>query len=938
MNLTIYTFGQIDSMYDVMNGIAMFFDSTLGTTLISLSAAFAGFMGCIIHANKAATNSASIKGPIKFGLSLALILNMLIYPKTTIRIKDLATQEFHLVDNIPVGLALPVGILEGAGIALATVFEQAFSSSDKPHQVNDYLYLEHGMVFGARILDESRHWRTDSPTILSNVKTYHRRCIIGDKNRHKAGKTNKYSIEQLKSSPNMIGLLKSKASRLRHLPIIFEDGIQKNVTCREGIEEIERSLESESHKIAKKYQGTLLGRIMERGIAVVEGAFGGIFNNRVNNVFRTYGISSGESRAGILKQQLMINALRAVPADYAATRAEQHLIRNWMLSGEMAQKFLPIMLSILKGLIYTSFIFMIPIFFTSGWVQGYLGYLKVVFSLQLWPALCAVINMFCSRYAAAQITYTAGGALTFINAPEIVELGEFITAVAASLYMMVPILSYSLVAGGVHGFVQVTSSVGGAVPAVTGQIANEVVTGNKSFDNVSVGNQSYANTSAFKNDTNISYKDGMSEYQGADGIIRRQFADRSDTIFDNTLTRSTGNTAINLQDSIHGNLNRGLVEAETASAMYSKIYSEAKSRTMGHISSYLKSIVKGRADGKNYDFSEMGQYGEIIQRTVGTAEVFRDHFNVNTDTATELAIKASVDPSGFIKDVSQIDAFKDILSKTKGLTDKAKSIEFLNALSKLAPDIRIEGLANRRSGNQLGIGKEFSANQGVNHLDTLDHIVKGVSSTSFNERHSIDKNLSNNITNSFDDMKRAEHSKVYLDQSAYTYSHAIQLNRQQGVTVNQDARNLVQQAMVDDGYSPESANQLIEVNSAKIQPYVSQVVQNREYDLYKQASMQPSRLSQDRKNNLKNSLGDVGDDLKDDVKIRAQQVATADDMDVSREVDMSAKHDVDKITKNTISDIEGVKQAQLDAKEKLRDRHQRNKSWYAKWRHGGSKK
>ena len=61
-----------------------------------------------------------------------------------------------------------------------------------------------------------------------------------------------------------------------------------------------------------------------------------------------------------------------------------------------------------------------------------------------------------------------------------------------------------------------------------------------------------------------------------------------------------------------------------------------------------------------------------------------------------------------------------------------------------------------------------------------------------------------------------------------------------------------------------------------------------------------------QKGNLKNSLGDMGDDLKDDVKIRAQQVAIVDGMDINHEVNMSSKHDTDKLINNNKGKMEGV--------------------------------
>ncbi|MFP3017571.1 MAG: conjugal transfer protein TraG N-terminal domain-containing protein [Candidatus Tisiphia sp.] len=60
-------------------------------------------------------------------------------------IYDHVSKKQEKVDNLPIGFALPVGILETFGDLLTLGFEQAFT------MVSNTNYRDYGMVFGARI-------------------------------------------------------------------------------------------------------------------------------------------------------------------------------------------------------------------------------------------------------------------------------------------------------------------------------------------------------------------------------------------------------------------------------------------------------------------------------------------------------------------------------------------------------------------------------------------------------------------------------------------------------------------------------------------------------------------------------------------------------------------------------------------------------------------
>ncbi len=220
---------------------------------------------------------------------------------------------------------------------------------------------------------------------------------------------------------------------------------------------------------------------------------------------------------------MMINAIRNYSSDYGYVRASATQESNWRIAGDLAYTYLPILMSVLKGLVYSSFIFMVPMLIMSGGWSRYLGYLTLVASFQLWAPLNAVLNMFIDIYSSTTLLGIADRVVSFSTISQIGNYTDKIVAVASGLQMAIPFLAFSLMQGGVGGFIHLAGTITGASQSAASQAANESVTGNKSFDNYSVGNQQLYQQGVFKTDWNESYAAGASSFQHMDGIMEKGF-------------------------------------------------------------------------------------------------------------------------------------------------------------------------------------------------------------------------------------------------------------------------------------------------------------------------------------------------------------------------------------------------------------------------------
>lgn len=112
-------------------------------------------------------------------------------------VNDLTRPErIDRVDNVPVGLAVPLYLLTGLGYTLATTYEDFF------HFPDERSYSKTGMMFGSRLIQDSFVMAATDPELQSNFNEYVKNCIIPD-----AQLNHKYSLEAVMHSSEMANII-----------------------------------------------------------------------------------------------------------------------------------------------------------------------------------------------------------------------------------------------------------------------------------------------------------------------------------------------------------------------------------------------------------------------------------------------------------------------------------------------------------------------------------------------------------------------------------------------------------------------------------------------------------------------------------------------------------------------------------------------------------
>jgi hypothetical protein len=743
MELTIYSYGYIDAMYYVLNGIAMIANSKFGAELVTIMALVSTFY----YALRMAYNGHMCRSEMaKIAAMIGLIMGFII-PTCDMLIYDNVSKKREKVDNLPLGFALPIGLLESFGEALTGGFEQAFTT------VSNIPYREYGMVFGSRLVQESRNWRINSPEFVENMARFMDRCVMIE-----AQIGYYYTPQDLLKTSNIWQLIKTSPGELRQVAMRVNKE-RKLMTCKEArTTVIEPAFRLEVESLNKKYHKTDYGEAGSKSF--VQRSFERINSNFTKNVelsFKNY-LGITESAEDIIRQRLLINAIRDYADEYGYMRASIQQESNWKVAGDLANTYLPILLAVMKGLVYSSFLFIIPLMMLSGGYGKYLKYLTLVASLQLWAPLNAVLNMFIDLYSSNSLSGIADQIVSFSTASKIGNYTDKIVAIASGLQMVIPYLAFNIVQGGVGGFMHLAGTITGATQAAASQAASEIATNNRSFDNYSSGNQQLYNQGGFKTDWNQSYAAGASSYQHMDGTMEKVTGIGNSLMQSGVgLTASSGATSYRMDEARQAQVTQGLQTAESIHEQDVASLSNAKSNTFSRVGDYVAHIAEREHVGETFNYESMGEQGKVLQQAVNHAKQLHEKNGYSWGQSGQASVEGSVGMST---------PFKQILGAGGAVNARGT--------------LQVTNNSDQFVGEDSNVGMENNTNASFNNL------VKAASNENWSKENSIDKSYSENVRNSYDDQVRLERAESISKQKVEDWHKAKSVVDSKGASASKD--------------------------------------------------------------------------------------------------------------------------------------------------------
>jgi len=791
MDLTIYTYGHIDAMFYILNGVAMLNKSTLGQTVIALMV-----MASTVYYATRISYDGTVRSKIYLGkiVGMVAMVIFLLSPVADMTIRDHVSKKREKVDNLPLGFALPIGVLESFGDLLTIGFEQAFSSPNQSTNFHDY-----GMLFGARLVQESRNWKISSPEFRENMDKYINRCVMFD-----SMVGHWYTPSDLVQSDDIWRLVSENAAVIRM--VSMRVGKERTLlSCKDAAKNVlQPEFTSETQKLEARYAGTSFGEAGSTNWGAR--AFNLITSNLRKNIalsFKSY-IGSNDGAEKLIRQQMMINAIKKnVQTDeYGFARASATQESNWHIAGELAGTYIPILLTVFKGLVYSSFIFLMPLLLMSGGWMRYLNWITLIASLQLWAPLNSVLNLFIDTYTSSTLFGIANHIVSFSTMSKIGNYTDKIVVVASGLQMAIPFLAFSIIQGGVSGFIHLAGNITGASQGAASQAANEVVTGNKGFDNYSVGNQQLYNRSGFKTDWNESYAAGASSTQLQDGSLEKVTAGGNVLIQSGIgFTASGGSTAYKQEDSRHGQVNEGVQQQEALHQQDMRSASNAKSNTMSKTADYISHLAQREHAGESFNYDSMGEQGEAMKEAVNHTKQLQEKNGYSWQQAASTAAEVIVTLGT-----------PEILEKTTGIkvTSTAKG------------NISAENTSNQGLDDNTNISRDNNVEEHYNNL------VKAASNKVWAKENSIDTGYSDGVRESYEEQQRLEQQASISKQRVDDWHQARSIVESQGASSSRDMYQEVVDGIKQQGFDGRTAHKMADQRTPTAQK-VWQQLQNEDH-------------------------------------------------------------------------------------------------------------
>lgn len=466
------------------------------------------------------------------------------------------------------------------------------------------------------------------------MRSFVGQCVVYD-----AMLGRKYTLEDLRQSDDIWGLVSTQASPVRSMlwrdPRVPDEARARPqiIPCREAVSRFNRLWGQELDRASTLYGKKVFGK-------------NSLINPRTELLkylplaYTVLG-DMAKSAADILKQQMMIfavvegiehqsTALGNSP-NFAARRAYLQQRSTYETLGAMAGETLPTMKAVLEAIAYACFLFVIPLALLPFGYRFLLSWAQILLWLQMWAPLYAILNYIMTMAARskslAALSLSNEAGVTIATSVGLANVNADIAAMAGYLAMSIPFLCIALVKG-VGSFVHMASHLGNVSQGAASMAAGEVTSGNFSFGNISEGNRQIANTNMMSQSMAANYR--ASSFQMSDGRM-------------DMTTMADGSQIANIGVS---NLPVSLNMAETQSAQYSQMASQ----------SYQKALNQSQASSES--LSNSGRTLIDLSERLNHGEQMTDGMNRNIQTEQSRAVNKSMQMIKDFAHQNQIDEGK----------------------------------------------------------------------------------------------------------------------------------------------------------------------------------------------------------------------------------------------------------------------------------------
>ena len=717
-----------------------------------------------------------------WGLTFVLVTALLLTPKVTVVVNDLtAPDTIGRVDNVPVGLAMPLYLATGVGYTLTTTYEDIF------HFPDERSYTKTGMLFASKLMQDSFTIDSRNPVLAYNMGEYAKNCVVPD-----IMLNHKYSMQDVMESEDVQAQIFSNPSPLRAIYWRDANGTTFMV-CRDAAPRLKTLLTAEANNTGSTF--------MAHAVRMLPG------NNAPQTVYAEqlagsyeYFLGSSKSAQAIMMQNIAVAGLRrglnsyvkgmgdtASMVDIASEQSLMKLRLSHAVSYTIATEVLPQLHTVL--LLFCICIF--PVMVLALYVREIAwsvikSYLNFMGSLMLWPVMFAIFN-FAVNYSTQSSFHATGPTLSNMN--RLMETSTTTAGIAGWLMLSIPFLAFRLFTGLGQSFASLSSSLGSALSSASAADSGAVASGN-----MSVGNVQMDNINGHKTDLNRAYREGMTTMQLGNGAMRTMTQD-GQTVYDASGATSRLPVDLHLDRNLASAAQRSVRDSMAQTEMAAQGYNHSVQETGSQLKQFHEQF--GNSDSKTLSASTGMSItdAERVNKMQNVAQDYatRNHISLN-EAYSELEDKSrSASVNTGARTQAGIDSSKSLWGKAGEWVTGASVKGDVHGGTELTG--RTGSTSQTSEGGQSGNdnSQTISARESQDFSQGMD-VLRNYSTT-YNGQH-VDNNatglmnqISSGITTS--DSKYAQYT------ASQSHTHELQKMASETETLSAGARDNYTQQFVE---------------------------------------------------------------------------------------------------------------------------------------------
>ena len=264
--------------------------------------------------------------------------------------------------------------------------------------------------------------------------------------------------------------------------------------------------------------------------------------------------------------------------------------------------------------------------------------------IQFWPPFYAILNYIACIVSASTMSsvhegVTSKGLSIFTNLG-LQNFSNDTYALAGYLCLSVPFLSYIILQGGLNQFVQLAGTLTSPSQGAASSAAIEQTSGNYSYDNISVGQTSYGNTTAFQTNTAPSVSDGY--FLENKGHERTEYTS-SGVYYNQNASNLT--SSINADQVFGESLQHQIQHAESYAETASQHYQESVAQSVNTGTSLIHHLA--HADNLNEGTSTREAYDvqQAVRHMESAADQWGSQFGLGSKESLDFAMAGAVGAS-----------------------------------------------------------------------------------------------------------------------------------------------------------------------------------------------------------------------------------------------------------------------------------------------------